>query len=81
MELLTNLVAKERTTKMLMSTAVEAHSSAEFTAKRTLASLREIMCEHVARTVKADNEPAMSALVTQIGKLRAANGGTDSASK
>ena len=25
-------------------------------------------------TVKSDNEPAMSALVTKIGKLRAANG-------
>ena len=74
-ELLTILVAKERTTRMLMSTVVQAKSSAEFTAKRTLAFLREIGCEHVAMTVKSDNEPAMSALVTQIGKLRAANGG------
>lgn len=58
-----------------MSTVVQAKSSAEFAAKRTLAFLREIGCEHVAMTVKSDNEPAMSALVTQIGKLRAANGG------
>ena len=50
-------------------------SSAEFAAKRTLAFIREIGYEHVAMTVKSDNEPAMSALVTQIGKLRAANGG------
>ena len=74
-ELLTILVAKERTTRMLMSTVVQAKSSVEFAAKRTLAFLREIGCEHVAMTVKSDNEPAMSALVTQIGKLRAANGG------
>ena len=58
-----------------MSTVVQAKSSAEFAAKRTLAFLREIGCEHVAMTVKSDNMPAMSALVTQIGKLRAANGG------
>ena len=58
-----------------MSTVVQAKSSVEFAAKRTLAFLREIGCEHVAMTVKSDNEPAMSALVTQIGKLRAANGG------
>ena len=54
----------------------------EFAAKRTLAVLREIGCEHVAMSVKSDNKPAMSALVTQIGKLRAANGGQrDSASR
>ena len=58
-----------------MSTVVQAKSSAEFAAKRTLAFIREIGYEHVAMTVKSDNEPAMSALVTQIGKLRAANGG------
>ena len=74
-ELLTTLVAKERTTRMLMSTVVQAKSSVEFAAKRTLTFLREIGCEHVGMTVKSDNEPAMSALVTQIGKLRAANGG------
>ena len=43
-----------------MSTVVQAKSSAEFAAKRTLASLCEIGCEHVAMTVKSDNEPAMS---------------------
>ena len=74
-ELLTILVAKERTTRMLMSTVVQAKSSVEFAAKRTLAFLLEIGCGHVATIVKSDNEPAMSALVTQIGKLRAANGG------
>ena len=74
-ELLTIFVAQERTTRMLMSTVVQAKSSVEFAAKRTLAFLREIGCEHVAMTVKSDNEPAMSALVTQIGKLRAASGG------
>ena len=57
-----------------MSTVVQAKSSAEFAAKRTFAFLREIGCEHVAMTVKSDNEPAISALVTHIGKLRAANG-------
>ena len=45
-ELLTILVAKERTTRMLMSTVVPAKSSVEFAAKRTLAFLREIGCEH-----------------------------------
>ena len=54
-ELLTIWVAKERTTRMLMSTVVQAQSSAEFAAKRTLAFLREIGCELVAFTVKSDN--------------------------
>ena len=58
-ELLTILVAKKRTTRMLTSTVVQAKSSAEFAAKRTLAFLREIGCEHVAMTVKSVNEPAM----------------------
>ena len=66
-ELLTILVAKERTMRMLMTTVGQAKSSVEFAAKRTLAFLRESGCEHVAKTVKSDNEPAMSALVTQIG--------------
>ena len=39
-ELLSILVAKERTTRMLMSTVVQAKSSVEFAAKRTLAFLR-----------------------------------------
>ena len=75
-ELLTILVAKERTTRMmLMSTVVQAKSSAEFAAKKTLAFPWETGCEHVAMTDNSDNEPAMSALVRQIGKLHAANGG------
>ena len=73
-ELLTILVAKERTTRMFMSVVVQAKSSAEFAAKRTLFFGRS-GARHVAMTVKSDNEPAMSALLTQIGKLRAAKGG------
>ena len=60
----------------MRSCLTQAKSSAEFAAKRTLVFFfREIGCEHVAIIVKSDNEPAMSALVTQIGKSRAATGG------
>ena len=74
-ELLSILVVKERMTRMLMSTVVQAKSSAEFAAKRTFAFLREIGASTLATTVKSDNEPATSAMVTQIAKLRAAHGG------
>ena len=77
-ELLTILVAKERDDEDAhVNGGCKQNLQQSFAAKRTLAFLREIGCEHVAMTVKSDNEPAMSALLTQIGKLRAANGGPE----
>ena len=44
-------------------------------AKRVLAFMREFGCEVEPVTVKTDNEPAILAVVDEIGKLRAAKGG------
>ena len=67
-ELLTFLVAKERATRMLMFTVVQAKSTVEVAAKTAFP--REIGCEHVAMTVKSDKESAMSALVMQNGSSK-----------
>ena len=47
-ELLTILVAKERTTRMFVSVVVHAKSPAECAARKTLAFLLGIGCDHVA---------------------------------
>ena len=72
-ELLTILVAKERTTRMPMSTVHQAVDGICCQEKVCFSS--KIGCEHISMTVKTDDEPAMSALVTQISKVRAASGG------
>ena len=73
-ELITIMVPKEKTTRMLMST-VASKIFSRVCAKENACFYLGNWCTHVATTVKSDNEPATSSMVTQIGKLRAANGG------
>ena len=71
----TLLAARERDTGMTLATAVPAKGADDFAAKRAVAFLREIGCEQGDVIVKSDQEPAIQALVTAIGKVRAAAGG------
>ena len=72
---LTVPVAWERISKMAMASVTPSKSSGEFLAKRVVALLREIGREHCEKTIKSVQEPAIVALVTDIGRLRAASGG------
>ena len=58
-----------------MSSVVPSKSSTgAFIARRAVAFLREIGCEQGDIIVKCDQEPAMIALMSEIGRLRAAVG-------
>ena len=70
------LVAKETTTKAVMGCVVPKKSEGEWLAKRVMAFMREFGCELEAVTMKTDNEPALVKVVENIGRLRAAKGGT-----
>jgi hypothetical protein len=72
---LTTLVAKERNTKMMMASVVPYKSTGTFIAKRIVAFMREVGCEQGDVTIKTDQEPAMKAIVTEVGRVRAAAGG------
>jgi hypothetical protein len=69
------LCARERTTKMSMSSVAPSKSSTgSFIARRAVAFLREIGCEQGDIIVKSDQEPAMLSLLAEVGRLRAAVG-------
>ena len=72
---ITVLVARERTTRMTMSSAVPSKSTGTFIARRVVAFMREVGCEHGDVIVKSDQEPAMTALLSEVGRVRAAGGG------
>ena len=72
---LTLLVAKERSSRALMATVVPKKSNGTWMAKRLLAWMRELGCEQSDVIVKCDNEPAIVAVVNELGRLRAAKGG------
>ena len=71
-KVLTILVARERLANMTMASMAPSKSSGPFTAKRIFAFMREIGCEQGDLTVKSDQEPAMQANITEVGRLRAA---------
>ena len=70
---MTTLVARERNTRMTMASVVPYKSTG--TAKRVVAFMREVGCEQGDVTMKTDQEPAMKAIVTEVGRVRAAAGG------
>jgi hypothetical protein len=72
---LTMLVAKERLTKAVMGTVLPSKTRGEFAARRVVAFMREMGCEHCVINVKSDNEPAVMALMQEVGRWRAAAGG------
>jgi hypothetical protein len=72
---LTILAARERQTRMTMSTVVPTKGDNEFMAKRVQAFLREIGADKGDITVKSDQEPAMMAVLNEVCRHRAAEGG------
>ena len=72
---LTILVARERHSKMTMSTVVPSKSTGTFIARRVWAYLREIGCKHGDLILKSDQEAAIMAIVGEVNRIRAANGG------
>jgi hypothetical protein len=72
---LTVLVVRERATRMTMASAMPSKSTGNFIARRVVAFMKEVGCEHGDITVKSDQEPAMKAIINEIGRVRAAAGG------
>ena len=70
----TVLVAKERSSRMLMASVVPSKSTGTFAARRVVAFMREAGCEFTDITIKTDNEEAVKALVSEIGRVRAGGG-------
>ena len=72
---LTILAARERQTRMTMSTVAPTKGDNEFLARRVQAFLREIGADKGDITVKSDQEPAMVAVLSEVARHRAAEGG------
>ncbi len=58
-----------------MAAVMPSKSSGNAIAKRAVAVMRGIECEQGDITVKWDQEPAMKAIITEVGRIRAAAGG------
>ena len=71
----TLVAARERGTRMTLATAMPAKGADAFVARRVVAFFREIGCEQGDMVVHSDQEPAIQALITAVGKVRAAAGG------
>ena len=74
-EKLTVLVARERTTRMTMSTVAPSKGERQFLARRVQAFLQEIGADTGDITLKRDQEPAMKAVLSEVSRHRAAAGG------
>ena len=68
-------VAKERSRGMVMSTVAPRKCSGQWLGRRVMAFMREAGCEVEAVVMKSDKEPALTKVVEEIGRLRAAIGG------
>ena len=64
------LVAKDRSSRALMSTVVPRKTTGEFVSKRVVAFMKELGCEMSVVTLKTDNEPAL----VDVAKVRASRG-------
>ena len=69
------LVVREVKSKMTLSTAVPSKSTGTFVARRVVAFLREIGCLQCDIVAKSDQEPTIMSIVSEVGRLRAAEGG------
>ena len=74
-KLLPVLAAKERVTGMMMAAAVPTKTTGKYITMRTMAFLKEIGCEFGDIIAKSDQEPAVMAVVKDVGRMRAAEGG------
>jgi hypothetical protein len=73
-ETLPVLVVREGLTKMTLASVVPSKSTGTFIARRAVDFLREIGLEHADMIVKSDQEPAIIAIVSEIGRVRSASG-------
>ena len=69
-EKLAVLAARERTTRMTMSTVAPSKGKRQFLARRVQAFLREIGADTGDITLKSDQEPAMKALLSKVSGLK-----------
>lgn len=70
-KLLTILVARDRDSKMLMSTVVPRKgSTGAFAAQRLHSFVKELGCEFVDVVIKTDQEPALISLVEVVRRMR-----------
>jgi hypothetical protein len=74
-ETLPVLVVRELHSKMVLSAGVPSKSTGTFVARRCVSFLREIGCEACDVIVKSDNEPAITSIIAEVGRMRAATGG------
>ena len=72
---ITMLVAREKKTKMVMSTAVPSKSTGRFVVDRVWAFMQELGIEAQDVVVKTDQEPAIKHLVDEIGRRKGEVGG------
>ena len=77
-EKLTVLAARERTTRMTVSTVAPSKGERQFLARRVQAFLKEIGADTGDITLKSDQEPAMKAVLSEVSRHRAAAGGVRS---
>ena len=67
----TIIVAKDRDSRMIMSSVVPLKgSSNKFAAKMIKAFLKELGVEHAGVTLKGDQEPALQDLLNKVARLR-----------
>ena len=74
-ETLPILVVREVGTKMLLSAGAPSKSTGTFIARRCLAFLKEIGCAACDVIVKTDHEPAITSIISEVGRMRVASGG------
>ena len=68
------LVVKERTSKMLMAATVPKKRTGSYIQKRVIGFLNEVGCLHGDLIVKSDQEPAIKAVVEDVGRAKTADG-------
>ena len=69
------LVAKERTSKMIMAATVPTKSlTGSYIVKGLVGFLRELGCLYGDLIVNIDQQPATKAIVANVGKAKAADG-------
>ena len=71
----TMLVARTRSDRMTLATAVPRKSAGDFVVKRVMAFFREIGIEKSDLIFKSDQEPAIMSLVDAVGKQKSLVGG------
>ena len=75
------LVARERETRVVLSTVAPRKTTGEWICRRLMAWLREIGLESVDITAKSDNEPAPTSVIASWSTMRAMTSGSRMSSR